>query len=51
MFIYNNGDSILYNSLSNAFRDVYKALRERKLTKSIDLKLQCSLTRRPIEFI
>lgn len=51
MFIYNNGDPKMFNPLSNSFRDAYLTLKDRQLTKTIDLELQLSLTRRPIEFI
>jgi hypothetical protein len=52
MFIYNNGDPILFNPLSNAIHQCFNTLYQRKQLKN-DTKIatHMALARRPIEMI
>lgn len=52
MFIYNNGDPVLFNPLAGAVRMVFNILGERRVLENFeDMKNHCDMIRRPVEIV
>ena len=52
MFIYNNGDPVLFNPIAGAVNVVFKALGERRVLENFeDMRNHCDMIRRPVEIV